>query len=262
MSQAASFHPKPADGLGDPGSVRAGARIETVVCAMDFTLESDLACAGAADLARSFAARLLLVHVAADRDGHTRARERLAVYTPSWLEGVSTTTHVRSGDPANEIARLARQERADLIVVGAHGPDGPLVPCGIEAGLAAAAPCPVLALRGRDDARRVIDQLNGRSSPHRCSVCGRPFDTTICPTCGARIAYEAMEHKWHHDLHEGPGLMGLGGVQALGPAIAPPPPPDRPSPRPAAATGEPRRPARRWPLSRLTSFFLRRRPSP
>jgi nucleotide-binding universal stress UspA family protein len=239
-----------------------GRPIDTIVCAIDFTLESDLACAGAADLARSFGARLLLVNVAANREEQTRARERLALYTPSWLEGVSKTALVRTGDPPHEIARLAREERAGLVVVGVQRVQPPLTP-GLEDRLTALAGCPVLALRGRDDARRALDLLTGHRPGHHCAVCGRPFDSTVCPTCGARISFEAMEQKWHHELHEGPGLMGLGSARAFGPlsTTVPGAPSERLREPPTTPLVPPRRP-RRWSLSRLTSFlFHRPRPS-
>jgi nucleotide-binding universal stress UspA family protein len=236
--------------MAQAASLESAGRIEAIVCGMDFTLESDLACAGAAELARAYSARLLLVHVAAGADAARAARERLAVYMPSWLEGVSTTSLVRTGDPAHEVARVARQERAGLIVIGVHRPDHPLIPTGVEAGLTESAPCPVLPVRGRDDARRALDRLAGRvAALRRCHVCGRPFDTTICSACGARITSEARDHKWHHDLREGPGLIGHHSLRAFGPN------PDAAPEPPAARTAPPPR-RRRWSLLRL----LRRSP--
>lgn len=31
--------------------------------------------------------------------------------------------------------------------------------------------------------------------PHRCSVCGKPSDATICTTCEARIRGEILDEK-------------------------------------------------------------------
>ncbi len=237
--------------MAQAASLVGAGRIDTIVCGMDFTLESDLACAGAAEMARAFAARLLLVHVADDEGSARVARERLAVYTPSWLEGVSAGALVRIGDPAHELARVARDERAGLIVLGVHRQDRSVMAHGPATGLAESSPCPFLALRGRDDARRALDRLLGRVAARgRCHVCGRPFDATICPTCGTRITFEAMDHKWHHDMREGPGLMGLG-ASAFGPNGAP-------APRAPDDTGPARTPPpppvhrpRRWSLLRL-----------
>jgi len=37
------------------------------------------------------------------------------------VAGLACVTHVGAGDPAEEIARIAEQERCDLIVAGTHG---------------------------------------------------------------------------------------------------------------------------------------------
>ena len=33
------------------------------------------------------------------------------------------------------------------------------------------------------------------AKPHRCSVCGKPSEQTICPTCEARIRGEILDEK-------------------------------------------------------------------
>jgi hypothetical protein len=33
------------------------------------------------------------------------------------------------------------------------------------------------------------------SKVHRCSVCGKPSEATICPTCEARIRGEILDEK-------------------------------------------------------------------
>ena len=189
-----------------------------IVCGIDFTVWSDRACAGAAELARHFGARLFLVHVVEHRRALEEADARLRSYARDWLAGLPASTAVTVGDPGHELARLARREGGDLIVIGRRHRDEPLVPVTLEAGLAEAAPCPVLSLAGPDDARGVIARLERRGDEDlRCTICGRVVDGRICTACGRRITWEAMDHKWHEELREGPGLMGLGGARALGP---------------------------------------------
>jgi ribokinase len=189
-----------------------------IVCGIDFTVWSDRACAGAATLARHFGARLLLAHVGEHRRALEEVEARLQSYAREWLEGLPARTAVAVGDPAHELARLARREGADAIVIGRRHRDEPLVPVTLEAGLAETAPCPVLSLAGPDDARAVIARLERpRDADLRCTVCGRMVDGRICTDCRRRITWEAMDHKWHEELREGPGLMGLGGARALGP---------------------------------------------
>jgi nucleotide-binding universal stress UspA family protein len=240
--------------LQTAGSLTVGSRIEGIVCGIDFTLESDRACAAAGVLARYFGARLLLIHVVENRGALARARERLGAYLPTWLDGLRVDSVVTLGDPPHEIARLARREGAGLVVIGAHNHAEPLVPDGFEAAVAESASCPVLMLRGPEEARALVERLSGlRSDRVSCTVCARPVEGLICPSCRARISFEAMEHKWHQELREGPGISGLAGARALGPvAIAP----GVAATDPVAAVGErptlpgsaePRRP-RRWQL--------------
>jgi len=33
------------------------------------------------------------------------------------------------------------------------------------------------------------------SAPHRCSVCAKPSESTICPACEARIRGEILDEK-------------------------------------------------------------------
>lgn len=198
---------------GGPAAARTP---HVIVCGTDFSAQADRACEGAALLARHFGARVAMVNVVDRAEEVGRARERLAAQVREHLGGIPVTTAVIVGDAPSEIARLARRERADLVVIGAHrGPD-PLVPVGIEAGLARVAPCPVLALASPADARALIERL-ARRVELRCAVCGRAAGERICFTCRARISWQAMEHKWHHELREGPGLMGLGAERAAGP---------------------------------------------
>jgi nucleotide-binding universal stress UspA family protein len=65
--------------------------------------------------------------------------------------GVKATSTVVVGTPADRIVRTARARRADLIVMGTHGRTGfsLLVLGSVAARVIAAAPSPVLTVRGK-----------------------------------------------------------------------------------------------------------------
>jgi len=70
--------------------------------------------------------------------------------------GVRVRCVLLDGRPAREIVRLARARRASLITMGTHGRRGlrRLLLGSVAAGVAAAAPCPVLTVRASPPARR------------------------------------------------------------------------------------------------------------
>lgn len=137
-----------------------------ICCGTDFSEPSRLAMLKAAELARRLEADLELVHV------HTPARPvGDVVATPAdlgvvaladlektmamWrneaerLVGRAVLATVLPGDPAGEIARLAREHGFDLVVVGTHGRRGlkRLVLGSVAERLVREAPCAVLVLR-------------------------------------------------------------------------------------------------------------------
>ena len=56
-----------------------------------------------------------------------------------------------TGDPAQQIVRMARSKRADLIVVGTHGRRGfsKFFLGSVAERVIATAPCPVMTVRGK-----------------------------------------------------------------------------------------------------------------
>lgn len=86
------------------------------------------------DAARAWAQKQLARLVAKAKAGRVRAR------------GI-----VREGVVADQIVRVARAQRADLIVIGTHGRTGVarFFLGSVAARVAATAPCPVLTVRGR-----------------------------------------------------------------------------------------------------------------
>ncbi|HEY1547259.1 MAG TPA: universal stress protein [Kofleriaceae bacterium] len=90
--------------------------------------------------------------------------------------------HVRAGEPANEIANLAADVRADLIVVGRFGLHHPHKPLGsIATAVIEAAPCPTLVV----------------------GLVDRSPDAQQCPACVAVRAATDGE-RWFCDAHSAP----------------------------------------------------------
>jgi nucleotide-binding universal stress UspA family protein len=138
-----------------------------ILCAVDFSACSRAALEDAADLARRFDARLSLVHVWRGARG---AGPALAVAPPAltlneevelgrllddWtreaerLAGRKVVAVLTSGAPAEEVARLAAERHADLVVVGTHGRTGVkhAVLGSVAEGIVRQAPCAVLVAR-------------------------------------------------------------------------------------------------------------------
>ncbi len=112
-----------------------------IVCAVDFSEASRTALEHAAELARRFHAELLLVHVWKGVPGTedtgaaplTLANEdeaRLEGKLEEWereaeqIAGREVRTLLTSGSPASEVARIASDETAELVVTGTHGRTG------------------------------------------------------------------------------------------------------------------------------------------
>jgi nucleotide-binding universal stress UspA family protein len=138
-----------------------------ICCAVDFSEPSWLAMEQAADLARQLRAELTLVHVrvpppAAASDvlvssGAAAAfearedEETLEVWRADaeGRGGGRVRARTLAGDPAVEIARLARDEDVDVIVVGTHGRTGVrrFLLGSVAERVVRLAPVPVLVLR-------------------------------------------------------------------------------------------------------------------
>jgi nucleotide-binding universal stress UspA family protein len=132
----------------------------TIVCAVDDSAGASAALDAAKELAEALELRLVLAHVAQGyrvrgddesltgsqgRRGGTRLLERLAV--ESGLGG-SVDQRVELGDAVEEIARIAREEAATIIVVGSRtrGRRRPKLLSSLASELAGTAPCPVFVV--------------------------------------------------------------------------------------------------------------------
>jgi len=113
-----------------------------IVCPTDFSVTARRACDYAAEIARTFAAEVILLHVVpqldypmrsfgmAVADPHLheelgrRAREVLATETQRLDPATRIVTEVREGVVHEQIIACAKAHEADLIVMGTHGHTG------------------------------------------------------------------------------------------------------------------------------------------
>lgn len=115
--------------------------VKRILAATDFSLTADAAWALAVDLAVVHEAELLLLHVAMPlassvsdisetvKDDYDRAIETAErrVTERTWTatsRGLAVKGLVSTGNPAEVITVMARDERVDLVVVGGHPPLG------------------------------------------------------------------------------------------------------------------------------------------
>ncbi len=143
------------------------ARFGRVLCAVDFSPASQHALALAQSLAGEAAAPLAVLHVlepasvfepvvaadpklqAAIENRHRETRERLRGLVGADTRAFTDVVEVvGSGKPYQEILRVANEQHADLIVMGAHGGHRGLAAFGsTTAHVVRQAPCPVLSVR-------------------------------------------------------------------------------------------------------------------
>ncbi len=135
-----------------------------VCCAVDGSSASRAAFERALDIARSFRAELMLVHILHQSratgalfapplaGGGPIARE--AEYLASWIEEAletvpAATTFELSGPPAEKIVAFVEQFGCDVLVLGVSGRRGLLRPISdqLAARILGMAPCPVLVVR-------------------------------------------------------------------------------------------------------------------
>jgi len=143
--------------------------MNAILVATDFGETSDAALVYGRNLARTFGARLHVVHVAEDvrvtagqelyaGDLHelqaevveTATTRLYSMLSDDDLTALSATPAVRvSSNPANAIIQCAKEAHVDLIVVGTHGrgPMSHLLMGSVAEHVVRHAPCPVLIVR-------------------------------------------------------------------------------------------------------------------
>ena len=135
--------------------------LKNILVATDFEPASDAALTYGRALAKTFGARLHLLHVAENdflrasvTDPHVlktavarRLNERLTAEDRQ-VRGARATLEV-SDRPADTITRYAKREQIDLIVMGTHGRTGVthLLMGSVAEHVVRTAPCPVLTVR-------------------------------------------------------------------------------------------------------------------
>jgi nucleotide-binding universal stress UspA family protein len=147
-------------------------KIRRVLHASDFSRASRAAFAMAVDMAKANRAQLTLVHVRTpvmpiysdggyvspktweDIEASTRSaaqKDMNRLLASAKKAGVRATGELLDGITHEEIVRAANRKRADLLVLGTHGRTGLAKAfLGSVAGrVVAAAPCPVLTVRGK-----------------------------------------------------------------------------------------------------------------
>ena len=146
-------------------------RIRRILYPTDFSRASGAAFTKAVDLAKTNKAELQVVHVLAPAmsmvgDGYVSPQvyEDLAASARAYGKknldalvakakkaGVRAKSILLEGVPHEQIARTARRQRADLVVMGTHGRTGlAKIFLGSVAGrVIAIAPCPVMTVRGK-----------------------------------------------------------------------------------------------------------------
>jgi len=137
----------------------------------DFSAASNAAFKKAIEMAKASRAELLIVHVinpivpvAGDGYVSPKMYEDLAASTRAWARmqldrllvkakksGVRGKGVLAEGAAHEQIARIAKTKRADLVVMGTHGRSGfaKLFLGSVAGRVVAAAPCPVLTVKGR-----------------------------------------------------------------------------------------------------------------
>lgn len=150
-----------------------------ILVATDFSACADAALGAATSLARTMGSALTIVHVQSPLPAYAFAEgaapdlARLEDEQRRWAEdrlerqaetarasGVSVSTALRVGMPADEVVQAARDTGTDLIVVGTHGRTGlnRLLIGSVAERIVRTAPCPVLTMRdpvcGQEEAVR------------------------------------------------------------------------------------------------------------
>ena len=137
----------------------------------DFSAPSNAAFKKAIEMAKASRAELLIVHVinpiipvAGEGYVSPKMYEDLAASTRAWARkqldrllvqakksGVRAKGMLAEGAAHEQIARIAKTKRADLVVMGTHGRSGfaKLFLGSVAGRVVAAAPCPVLTVKGR-----------------------------------------------------------------------------------------------------------------
>ncbi|MBW1988619.1 MAG: universal stress protein [Deltaproteobacteria bacterium] len=140
-------------------------KIRTILCPTDFSPAAQAAVDEAGDLAKSFSAELVLVHVVAPLPAgpsygslnvpeflmelHKEADKRLTELAKKLTgAGIKSRHRVLDGVPYEKIVETAKKEKADMVVISTHGRTGVrrMVFGSVAEKVLKLAPCPVLVV--------------------------------------------------------------------------------------------------------------------
>ena len=145
-------------------------KLNTILFPTDFSHTGDAALAYASLLARDTGARLLIVHVEEPPTGYggemyygilepdTEELEQMLKEVVPSESGVPYEHRLVTGEPARTLVRLAKEEDADLIVMGTHGRTGVMriLMGSVAEAVVRRAPCPVLTYKQRTEVMEKI----------------------------------------------------------------------------------------------------------
>lgn len=141
--------------------------IKRILCPTDFSLESLAALPVASTIAEEYGAEVFLTHICSpvpytagtpemldvlERREENEAREKLRnILVGEDLRNVPASTVVRWGGPVDEVNRLVRDNKVDIIVTSTHGRTGwkHLLMGSIAEELLRTVPCPVVTVGPR-----------------------------------------------------------------------------------------------------------------
>ena len=147
--------------------------IKKIICPTDFSHPSYEGLKTAVELADHFTAELILLHAVSPMPVMAGAGAPTGFHIPAVLEemeenaakmlediksgeikkSINIRTMVVHGRPADEIARLAEEEKAEMIVMATHGQSGwrRLISGSVTERVVRMAPCPVMAVPAPSD---------------------------------------------------------------------------------------------------------------
>ncbi|HEY3355508.1 MAG TPA: universal stress protein [Polyangia bacterium] len=176
------------------------ARITRILHPTDFSPGSTLALDYAVLLARLTGAELHLLHVvvppeevatseSALRKAVREAAKRLDALCATVTGVPSVHAATRVGSSAGEVIRYARDEEADLVVMGTTGAHGGEAPVGsVAEKVVRGLTVPVLAVKAAAPGK-------AKAAGRRCSLCGAPATDVICDACKDRVRGEAAVRR-------------------------------------------------------------------
>jgi universal stress protein A len=146
----------------------SGIKLNRILVPVDFSDSSRKALQYAVSFARLFKAEILLLHVVQSLpaampglvgEGVIQGAElreegtkHLALWCKTVKEQVPAVARIEDGNPAEVIARVARDSESDMIIVATHGRTGleRLLLGGTSKKVVRVAPCPVLVVREQE----------------------------------------------------------------------------------------------------------------